>query len=313
MPPRSTGYGSLSIWTHNFRGISYIPSFNPTSCPSVGSALAAARIAAGVTGTEVQEQMSKHNAIVTTGANPDVGVIGWLTGGGHGLLSTSYGLGADNLLEATIVTPGGKVLLANPCNNLDIFFAIRGGGGGTFGVVLEAVVKAYPTPKSTRHIFRVGSLGQNSSAEFWQLIGFVHTHMADLKAGGMQGFYSIVGPPTYPTLAFVWIFFVYDKPVGTVERLIVPIVQRLEEQKNLFAYQSDITHTDTFWEGYHETFQNELVANVGSSYGSRLLSSESLSNPNKTAKVFAEIGPFATGSNVRFKQLHLQIVHNSQT
>jgi hypothetical protein len=51
-------------------------------------------------------------------------------------MATSCGMGADNLLEATIVTPNGRFLLANPCVNSDLFPAIRGGGGGgTFGVV----------------------------------------------------------------------------------------------------------------------------------------------------------------------------------
>ncbi|KAF2795411.1 FAD binding domain-containing protein [Melanomma pulvis-pyrius CBS 109.77] len=292
-PGRSTGYGSLSIWTHNFRGISYIPSFQPTSCPINGTQ-AAARIAAGHTGVEVQSEMADHDAIIVTGANPDVGLIGWLTGGGHGTLSSTYGMGADNLLEATIVTPNGKVLLANPCHNPDIFFAIRGGGGGTFGVVLEAVVKAFPTPGTTYHVLQIGSLSPETTTEFWDLMGFVHSRMPGLKAGGMQGYYYMVGPPVNPTLAFIWLFYLFDKPLGTVERLIAPIEQRLKQQAGLFVYLSDITQSDTYWDSWGTDFQNEAVADTGMAFGSRLLSPESLSDPNITAKVFEEIGPNTT-------------------
>lgn len=287
---RSIGYGSLSIWTHNLRGIEYIPSFKPSSCPINGT-LAAARVAAGETGIDVQTEMAKHGSIIVTGGNPDVGLIGWLTGGGHGTLSGNYGMGADNLLEATIVTPKGKVYVTNPCRNSDIFFAIRGGGGGTYGVVTEAVIKAYPTPKTTLHTFAVGSLSPNITAEFWSLMGFIHSEMPRLKEGGMQGYYYMVGPPAYPVLAFLWGFFLYDKPEGTVEVLMAPIQERLKSQAHLFAYQSNITQGDTYLEVYAPVFTNEPVASGGSGYGSWLLSPRSLSDPNVTAKVFQEIGP----------------------
>jgi len=87
---RSIGYGSLSIWTHNLRGIEYIEDFHPASC-KVKDTLNAARVAAGTTGGEIQAALAKHNAIAVTGANPGTGVVGWLTGGGHGPLSTTYG------------------------------------------------------------------------------------------------------------------------------------------------------------------------------------------------------------------------------
>lgn len=46
-------------------------------------------------------------------------------------------MGADNTLEAILVTPNGTLLTANQCQNLDIYWAIRGGGGGTFCIVLS--------------------------------------------------------------------------------------------------------------------------------------------------------------------------------
>lgn len=54
------------------------------------------------------------------------------------------GLGVDRVLEFKIVTPDGKYRTANRCQNQDLFFALRGGGGGTFGVVLESTFIASP-------------------------------------------------------------------------------------------------------------------------------------------------------------------------
>ncbi|KAF2281462.1 FAD-binding domain-containing protein [Westerdykella ornata] len=292
---RSTGYGSLSIWTHNIRGIEYMDSFKPTSCP-IQKPLNAVRVGAGHTGVDVQAALSKFNRIAVTGANPDVGVIGWLTGGGHGALSTTYGMGADNLLEATIVTPDGKVLVANPCQHSDIFFAIRGGGGGTYGVVLQVVLATYPSPRTTQHSLTVSSLSVNTSTEFWDLVGFIHAEMPRLKAGGMQGYYYMMGPPVFPTLSLFWGFLVFDKPNGTVERLIAPIEERLRRDAHLFAYESEILHSPNFWDLWrHST--NQEVASGGSAIGSRLLSAESLSDASATAKVFAQVGPDPLGSN----------------
>ena len=285
---RSVGYGSLSIWTHHLRGVEYLPSFEPTSCP-VEAPLTAARVAAGTTGIEAQIVASKHNSIVVTGANPDVGIVGWLTGGGHGPLSSTYGMGADNLLEATIVTPAGDILVANPCQNSDLFFAIRGGGGGTFGVVTEVVVKTYPDPQTTINFFQLSTTGANVTAEYWDLMGFLHAEMQRMKEGGLSGYYQLVGPPVYPVYAFQGLFSIYDKPNGTMEKLWAPIIEKIESQPGLFLYRSEITHADTFL-GAYGTATNEQVANSGSAYASWLLSPKSLENAGVTAKVFSEIG-----------------------
>lgn len=239
-PGRSIGYGSLSIWTHHFRGIEYIEDFKPTLCLT-NDTIAAVRVAAGHSGSEVQIELAKDGVITVPGANPDVGLVGWLTGRGHGRLSRTYGMGADNLLEATIVTPDGTVYLTNPCKNTDLFFAIRGGGGGTYGVVTEVVLRAYPTPKTTSHTFQLSSLSPNTSTDFWDLKGFLHAEMPRLKEGGMQGYYFIPGLPIVPTLSFLWTFQLFDKPNGTVEDLMKPIVDYLDKRATS-SYTSRASH-----------------------------------------------------------------------
>jgi hypothetical protein len=258
-------------------------------------------VAAGVTGMEAQAKAAENASIVVTGANPDVGVIGWITGGGHGKLSTTYGMGADNLLEATIVTPSGEVLLTNPCKNAGLFFAIRGGGGGTYGVVTEVVLKTYPTPRTTTHVLRLSTLSPNTTTEYWNLMSFIHAEMPKLKEGGMQGYYYMFGPPTYPFLAMMWTFDLYDKPNGTVERLIAPIEEKLKSQPHLFQYTSDITYHETYFDSLRGA-TNEDVAVGGSAYGSWLLSPRSLSSPDVTADVFSKIGSSSDGTkpNVSF-------------
>lgn len=74
---------------------------------------------------------------------------GWGQNGGYGPLTAQYGLGVDQWLEALIVTPDGELRVANCETNSDLFWAIRGGGGGTFGVIVQATWKAYPVVPMT--------------------------------------------------------------------------------------------------------------------------------------------------------------------
>lgn len=69
---------------------------------------------------------------------------GWITGGGHSALSNTLGLGVDNAQQIKAVLPNGTYITANRCQNQDLFYALRGGGGGTFGVIMELTTTAHP-------------------------------------------------------------------------------------------------------------------------------------------------------------------------
>lgn len=281
------------------RGIEYLPAFTPTAC-KVNGDIEAVRVAAGHNNGEIQTHLAEYGKVIVTGANPSVGIVGWVTGGGHGFLSSTYGMGSDNLLEATVVLPTGSIVVANSCQNSDLFWAIRGGGGGTFGVVTEVVMKTHESPRTTMHVFTISSLSSTTKDEFWETMGWLHAQLQRLKEGGMQGYYYIVGPPVYPILSFLWAFMLFDKPNGTVEALTAPIEAHLTARANLFTYTSNTTHSATYSSLAHR-LPNEPVANTGSTYGSRLLSPSSLSNPHLTTSALTAIGPSANAStpNVR--------------
>lgn len=78
------------------------------------------------------------------GSCPNVGVSGHLLGGGYGLLSRSYGLACDSLVSAEVVTADGRIETANQEVNSDLHWALKGGGGGSFGVVTNYKLKLYP-------------------------------------------------------------------------------------------------------------------------------------------------------------------------
>lgn len=149
----------------------------------------------------------------------DVGVVGWATGGGHGLATGEYGMGADNIIEALIVTPTSEVLTANACQNEDIFWAIRGGGGGTFGVILSVTVKAYPMPSTTLMGFDISAKKSTSTKTWWELVAQIHGQLARLQDSGLHGYYTMSGPP----LAFTGALLLYNEANGAAEKLIAPL------------------------------------------------------------------------------------------
>lgn len=98
-----------------------------------------------------------------------VGVVGWATGGGHGYLSQTYGFGSDNILSARVVTPCGEAVTVNACSHPDLFYTVRGGGGGTFGVVTSITFKAFPSPRKTIWALEI-NLMNGDEDRFWDLM-----------------------------------------------------------------------------------------------------------------------------------------------
>jgi len=115
----------MSIWTHHIRGLSFHDGFKPQGCKHsiAGNAITAA---AGSQMLEIDEQAHLRNLTIVGGGAGTVGVGGYLTGGGHSALSSTYGLAADQVLEMELVTPKGKILTVNECQNTDLFWAMRG-------------------------------------------------------------------------------------------------------------------------------------------------------------------------------------------
>ena len=80
------------------------------------------------------------------GSCPTVGLSGLTLGGGQGVVGRKYGLSADQVLEVKMVGAHGKEMVANNTMNTDLFWALRGGGNGNFGVVYEFTLKQHQIP-----------------------------------------------------------------------------------------------------------------------------------------------------------------------
>ena len=100
-------------------------------------------IQTGAQWRDVYSQMDR-NMLIAGGICPTVGVGGYTLGGGSGALSRIYGLAVDNVISMTMVTAdGGGAVVANAFTNSDLFWALRGGGGGNFGIVTDVTFRVH--------------------------------------------------------------------------------------------------------------------------------------------------------------------------
>ena len=128
----------MAIWTHHLKNIHFFDYKGPYY---TGKAI---KIGAGVQGFEAYREADKLGLAVTGGECPTVGLAGGYTqGGGHSTLASKYGLSADQALEWEVVDGTGKLLRASRTENSDLYWALSGGGGGTYGVVWSLISKAY--------------------------------------------------------------------------------------------------------------------------------------------------------------------------
>jgi hypothetical protein len=137
---RSTGGGALSIWTHSLKDFEFLPEFSLGNYSGM-----AARVGAGIQTNDLNTHTLVNNITIITPGGSDVGAYGgFLLGGGHSALTSYYGMAADHILSLNVVLPSGRFVTASAEENQDVYWAMLGGGGGTFGVLTSAVVEAFP-------------------------------------------------------------------------------------------------------------------------------------------------------------------------
>ncbi|MFZ0869413.1 MAG: FAD-binding oxidoreductase [Rhodanobacter sp.] len=139
---------SLLIWTRAMNTVTLHDGFVPQGCEGRIKPLPAVTAGAGAVWIDLYNAVTNQaGRYVQGGGCTDVGVAGLIQSGGFGSMSKGFGTAAANLLEAEIVTADGRVLIANACTNADLFWALKGGGGGSWGVVTRLTLRTHDLPE----------------------------------------------------------------------------------------------------------------------------------------------------------------------
>ncbi|KAL4779280.1 FAD binding domain protein [Aspergillus varians] len=263
---KSTGAGAVALWTHHLKSIQY-EEYN--SDWYTGPAL---RIGAGVQGYEAMAAAHARDKVLVTGDCQTVGIAGGYTqGGGHGQLASRFGLAADQVVEWEVITASGEILTASPADNADLFWALSGGGGGAYAVVLGAVVKLYPELPTASATLQFGlssdAAGDSTRrARFWDVVRTFVVDVLPLRDIGGMAIWSVVIIPGAPNLLTFSVRPVH-LPGGDKESLqahLSSTLNLLEEYHMVYEYE--INSFPSFYDSYAHTtpWQNITESNPGS-------------------------------------------------
>ena len=143
----SSAPDSLLVWTRDMEDITLHDAFTPVG--SEAPPVPAVSVGAGCIWGHVYDAVTTRGGrYVQGGGCTTVGVAGLVQGGGFGSFSKRYGLAAASLLEAEVVTADGVVRTVSASREPDLFWALKGGGGGTSGVVTRLTLKTHDLPST---------------------------------------------------------------------------------------------------------------------------------------------------------------------
>ena len=144
----SNSADSLLIWTRHMHAIMVRDEFVAAGCAGAAPR-PAVTVEAGARWLQTYEAVTTGaGRYVQGGGCATVGVAGLVQSGGFGSFSKNYGTAAASLLEAEIVTADGRVRVVSSCKEPDLFWALKGGGGGSLGVVTRVTLATHALPEN---------------------------------------------------------------------------------------------------------------------------------------------------------------------
>ncbi|KAH7094849.1 hypothetical protein FB567DRAFT_511218 [Paraphoma chrysanthemicola] len=244
---KSTGAGALSLWMHNMDQIDFLPDYRGPGYN--GPAL---KLAAGVNVRQVYEAADRYNVTVLGAVSWSVGYAGgMITGGGQNPLAGIYGMAADHVVAFQVVTADGRFITVSEADHPDLFWALRGGGGGTFAVVTSVIIRAHPKLNVVTSKWVLDATTNNADA-FWKGTKKFYDVFLDWADAGIYSFF-IMGKAPAPFLNMMFLF----APNHTLEsytKVVKPFFDYLKaENISLTSPHSSLAHS-SFYNAYQATW-----------------------------------------------------------
>ncbi|KAF9777956.1 hypothetical protein IL306_004300 [Fusarium sp. DS 682] len=250
--------------------------------PCRGPAL---KVGAGVIGSELYEAAEKYEVTAVGGEGMSVGYSGgFLAGGGHSPMSPLYGMGADQVLSIEVVTADGRFVTANEHQNTDLFWALRGGGGSTFGVVTSYNVKVFPKIKAAIMSFSFTTSETVSYDTFWTAVRAYWKLIPTFNATGNYKYWAITQGEG-DALAFS--FFPWFAPNHTLTELKTLIAPLFKTWKDL-GIEFNVTESEhnSYYGAWAAGFPREVVGGAKTKTAGRLFPTENLEDAEKFNQTF---------------------------
>jgi hypothetical protein len=197
-------------------------------------------VGAGNTHGELTTKLLQHGRILPTSSHGQGDGVGWALGCGHGHLSRHFGLGCDLIVGARVVDATGQLIVATDANeHSDLLWALRGAGGGQFGVVTSLLLRTVPKPSSTpfsAFVLQWPRGHANATVAFWQSWAIGHpdsTFSAKLVLPNPQKATVIIEGVLSGDLAVL---------NDTVDLAIVALGRPVHDDRTQFDYSQYMVH-----------------------------------------------------------------------
>ncbi|KAI1175905.1 FAD binding domain-containing protein [Nemania sp. FL0916] len=279
---KSTGAGSLSLWTHNLKDIRFYQEYEEGSYRGP-----AFKMGSGVQIFEAYKAAREANVTIVGGEGKTVGITGgYILGGGHSPLSSIYGMGSDQVLSMELVTADGKFLTASETSNPDLFWALRGGGGSTFGVVTSMVIKAFPKIPVTTVTFTLSTGEEILPDQFWQTVRAYFQDFIKYTEAGMYSYFNL----NAATGNYVWTMQPWFAP-NLTKTQFEEITEPFWNATRVIGVDLNPVYKeyDDFYEAWDENFPLEPWGSNLQRAGGRLFPRENWENQTKLSETFEAI------------------------
>jgi FAD/FMN-containing dehydrogenase len=191
---------------------------------------------------------------------------GFILGGGHSPLSSLYGMAADHVLGFEVVTPYGDFVTANSTSNQDLFWALRGGGGSTFGVVTSVTIKVYKDMPVAAASWTLDS-SKIGKEKFWAATkAFVDRANTHADAGTYS--YLLLVPTGSDFMLIMQPFFAPNQTAAQLNALLAPYLSKLTSLN--IPFTPKITGYPSFYPAWLASFPLESDPVPSSVLSSRL-------------------------------------------